>query len=41
MATAVAFNPLPHDLHGDPKFQALLTKMKLDDWKRKILADAS
>jgi len=36
MATAVRFDPLPRNLHGDPRFQALLATMKLDDWKRKV-----
>jgi hypothetical protein len=39
MATAVTADPLLRNLHGDPRFQALLAKMKLDDWKRTILAD--
>jgi hypothetical protein len=39
MTTAVTVDPLLRDLHGDPRFQALLAKMKLDDWKRKVLAD--
>jgi hypothetical protein len=38
MAIAVTVDPLLRNLHGDPRFQALLTKMKLDDWKRKHLA---
>jgi hypothetical protein len=33
--------PLLRSLHSDPRFQALLAKMKLDDWKRKVLADGS
>jgi hypothetical protein len=40
MATAVTVDPLLRDLHGDPRFQALLAKMKLDALKRKVLADA-
>jgi hypothetical protein len=41
MATAVTVDALSRNLHGDPRFQALLAKMKLDDWKRKVLADGS
>jgi hypothetical protein len=40
MATAVRFDPFPRNLHGDPRFQALLATMKLDTLKRKVLADA-
>jgi 2-iminobutanoate/2-iminopropanoate deaminase len=38
MATAVRFEPLPCNVHNDPGFQALLAKMGLDDWKRKVAA---
>jgi hypothetical protein len=31
MATAVTVDPLPRNLHGEPRFQALLANMKLDD----------
>jgi hypothetical protein len=41
MATAVTVDPLLRNLHGDPRFQALLANMKLNDWKRKVLADGS
>jgi hypothetical protein len=30
MATAVTVDPLLRDLHGDPRFQAVLAKMKLE-----------
>jgi hypothetical protein len=33
MATAVTVDPLLRNCHGDPTFQALLAKMKLDAWK--------
>jgi len=26
------------NLHGDPRFEAMIAKMKLDDWKRKVFA---
>jgi hypothetical protein len=38
MATTVTVDPLPRNLHGDPRFQALLAKMKLDAWKRRVVA---
>jgi hypothetical protein len=41
MATAATVDALLCNLHGDPRFQALLVKVKLDDWKRKVLADGS
>jgi hypothetical protein len=41
MATAVTVDPLLRNLHSDPRFQALLAKMKLNDWKRKVLAVGS
>jgi hypothetical protein len=41
MATAVTVDPILRNLHGNLKFQALLAKMKLDAWKRKVLANGS
>ena len=41
MATAVTVDPLPRNLHGDPRFRVLLAKMRLDNWKRKVLGDGS
>jgi hypothetical protein len=41
MATAVTVDPLLCNPHGDPGFQALLVKMKLDDQKRKVLTNGS
>jgi hypothetical protein len=35
MATAVTVDPLLRNLHGDPRFQALLAKMKLDEESRR------
>jgi hypothetical protein len=36
--TIIAVDPLLHGLHGDPRFDALLHKLKLDDWKRQVSA---
>jgi hypothetical protein len=41
IATAVTVDPLLRNLDGEPRFQALLAKMKLDDWKRKVVADGT
>jgi 2-iminobutanoate/2-iminopropanoate deaminase len=38
MATAIRFDPLPRNLHGDPRIQALFARIKLDDWKRRVAA---
>ena len=34
----IAVDPLLRSLHGDPRFDAPMHKLKLDDWKRKVAA---
>jgi len=34
--TVIVIDPLLRSLHGDPRFDAMLRKLKLDDWKRKV-----
>jgi serine/threonine-protein kinase len=33
--TVILIDPLLRSLHGDPRFDALVARLKLDDWKRK------
>jgi len=37
----VLVNPLLTNLHGNPRFTALLAKLKLDEWKRKVFASGA
>jgi tetratricopeptide (TPR) repeat protein len=37
--TLIPGDPLLRNLHSDPRFEAMLAKLKLDDWKRKVFAN--
>ena len=39
--SVMTVNPLLRNLHSDPRFDAMLVKVKLDEWKRKVVANAT